>query len=428
MIQKRFVAKITSLGELDLSFWQNHLNKLLDYMEERGYCNDYRKKVYFHARRIAVLSQDICWNSYKDIWEWYSSHTHGERYLHDVRAILGILAEYHLYGTMPNNRATQNPLCPRENAYSKLVLEYKQMVDFAYEAERRRGLKPNTLKCTKTKASSFLYSLQSRGAERLEKVTEADVLAYFYENGRHLRGRSTASRISLFFRTCASLNPKECHRIGIYIPKFHSSRKTIQYLTKDESDRFRDALGNAANGLSCKERAIGSLVFYTGMRGSDISNLTLRAVDLRHRTIQFEQEKTGTPVILPLSTVVGNAIYDYCVLERSNTANNEFLFLCESAPHSRLGKGGIEWAVTKVMNAAGIRQNEGDRKGGHIFRHRAASTMAENNIPSPVISATLGHSSPKSLDAYLYADMEHLKECALGLDKYPLAEEVISLV
>ena len=126
-----------------------------------------------------MLSQTISWDSYEDIWKWCLSHDYGERYLHDIRAIIGILEEFHIYGIMPNNRTTQNPLCPRENAYSKLVPEYKQMVDFAYEAEKRRGRKPDTLKCTKSKASSFLYSLQSRGADRLKKVTETDVLAYF---------------------------------------------------------------------------------------------------------------------------------------------------------------------------------------------------------------------------------------------------------
>ena len=79
------------------------------------------------------------------------------------------------------------------------------------------------------------------------------------------------------------------------------------------------------------------------------------------------------------------------------------------------------------MMAAGIRQEEGDRKGGHIFRHHAASTMAAGNIPSPVISATLGHSSPKSLDAYLYADMEHIRECSISLKKYTVSKEVFSL-
>ena len=50
--------------------------------------------------------------------------------------------------------------------------------------------------------------------------------------------------------------------------------------------------------------------------------------------------------------------------------------------------------------------------------------MAENNIPAPVISAALGHSSPKSLDAYLSADITRLRECALGLEKYSIPKEV----
>ncbi len=426
MIQKKLDTKITSLGELDLSFWQEHLDDLLGYMKDHGYCNDYRKKVYFHTRRITSLSQEVRWDSYEEVFYWYSAQAHGKRYLHDVRAILGILLEYHIYGIMPNNRMTQNPLCPRENSYSKLVPEYKMLIDYVGEDEKRRGLKSSTCKCTKTKASSFLYWLQQRGADQLDKIKEEDVLAFFYEDGKHLRGQSTASRLSLFFRTCAPVNPTECKRIEMFIPKFHSNRKMIQYLTPDESNKFRDALHDKDNRLSYKERAIGSLIFYTGIRGSDVSGLTLNSLNLKHKTISFTQEKTGNPVILPLCTVVGNAIYDYCVEERPNT-NNVYLFLSDDAPFHRLGKGGIEWAVIKVMAAAGIRQNKEDRKGGHIFRHRAASIMAANNIPSPVISATLGHSSPKSLDAYLYADMTHLKGCALSLAEYPMAKEVIWL-
>lgn len=425
-VQKKLESRIKSIGKLDLSFWQDHLDELLEYMKEHGYGDDYRKKVYFLTRHIIVLSTDHKWDSYEDIWEWFSDQSFHDGYLRDVIAILGILYEFHSSGIMPNNRQTQNPLCPRKNSYSKLVPAYKELVDYVSEDEKRRGLKPSTYKCTKTKVSSFLLSLQERGADCLSKVTEEDVLAFFYKDGKYLRGQSTASRISLFFRTCSPVDPDECKRIEMYVPKFHSSRKTIQYLTSEESSKFRDALNDSENGLSYKERAIGSVIFYTGMRGSDVSGLTIDSVDLKHRTISFEQVKTGNPVVLPLSTVVGNAIYDYCTNERSRIESRH-LFLCDLAPYNKLGKGGIEWAVSKVMAAAGIRQEKGDRKGGHIFRHRAASTMAAGNIPSPVISATLGHSSPKSLDAYLYADMDHIRECSLSLAKFPMSKEVISL-
>lgn len=331
-IQKKLESRIRSLGNLDLSFWQDHLYELLEYMKNHGYSDDYRKKIYFHTRRLIVLSGTHKWDSYEDIWAWFSNQSFHEGYLKDVIAILGILDEFHSSGIMPNNRLTQNPLCPRKNSYSELVPEYKSLVDYAIEDEKRRGLKPATYKRTRTGVSSFLLSLQEWGADRLSKVTEEDVLAFFYKDGVYLRGRSTASRISLFFRTCAPMNPEECRQIGMYVPKFHLTRKTIQYLTPDESDKFRNALNDNENDLSCKERAIGSVIFYTGMRGSDVSGLTLNSVDLKRRTISFEQVKTGNPVVLPLSTMVGNAIYDYCVNERPHT-DNQYLFLCDDAPY-----------------------------------------------------------------------------------------------
>lgn len=105
-------------------------------------------------------------------------------------------------------------------------------------------------------------------------------------------------------------------------------------------------------------------------------------------------------------------------------SDSPYLFLGDQAPYHPMKPGSMGWIVTKIMDRANIRQNQGDRRGTHIFRHRAATVMAENNIPAPVISATLGHTSLKSLDAYLSADIVHLRECALDIGKYPMAEEV----
>lgn len=83
--------------------------------------------------------------------------------------------------------------------------------------------------------------------------------------------------------------------------------------------------------------------------------------------------------------------------------------------------------MAKACRLAGIRQEPGDRKGTHIFRHNLASAMLENGVPQPVITQTLGHTAPDSLEPYLRADFVHLKECALSIEAFPLAEEVFSL-
>jgi hypothetical protein len=47
-------------------------------------------------------------------------------------------------------------------------------------------------------------------------------------------------------------------------------------------------------------------------------------------------------------------------------------------------------------------------------------------VPQPVISRTLGHTSPNSLEPYLSADFPHLKDCALSIARWPVLEEVLS--
>ena len=416
-----------SIGALDLTYLQTHLNVLLSHMEEHGYSEDYRRKTKFIASRIIVLSRTVAWDSYEDIWKWYQGNDHQNRYLYDVRRILGLLANFHIHGLFPSNGEVQNPLCLRPSAYSNLNHEFKTLVDYGCQIEENRGLKQQTIYKKRSEISLLFYSLQIAGEDSLSKITECSVASFFYKDGRYLRGHSTASSITAFLKDTMEYAPDDCRRILSYVPKIRKTRNNIQYLTESESDAFCKALEDERNGLSYKYRAIGTLLYYTGMRCSDICGLTLDSVDLHRSVIHFIQQKTGHPVEIPLSAVVGNALVDYCAHERPAT-DSPYLFVTDCAPHRRLIKGAVQWAVVKVMEAASIRQDEGDRKGGHIFRHRAVSRMAEKNVPTPVISAIVGHTSPKSLDSYLYADMNHIRECSLGLEKYPMAEEVFSYV
>lgn len=123
---------------------------------------------------------------------------------------------------------------------------------------------------------------------------------------------------------------------------------------------------------------------------------------------------------------MGNAIYDYLESERPDTGCPR-LFLTETHPFSPLSTQGIANIVIKICRIAGVRQNPGDRKGTHIFRHNLASSMLENGVPQPVITQTLGHTAPDSLEPYLRADFVHLKECALSVEQFPLAKEVLSI-
>lgn len=414
-----------SLGKLNLYGLKDRLPELQKYMEEHQYSADYTKRVIVKAERIIVQSGHVVWDSYQDVIDWYDSQDYSPGFLGEIHTIIRLISAFHLYNIFPNNREKQHPLWPRKNNYRQLIPEYKEIVDYGCEAQMNRGLKESSVTRAKSEATAFFYSMQNRGITSLEQISEAAVLDFFH-TGTSEKHRTKIPGLSLFMRDCIPLSPVEFRRIDSLLPITHTFRKTIQYLKVEESRAVQHALEDMDNDLSLKQRAIGTILFYNGMRSSDVANLKLESVDLKHQLISFTQVKTGVAVTLPLLPVVGNAIYDYCTMERPES-DSPYLFLGDSAPYHPMKAGSLWWVVTKILDRANIRQNPGDRRGTHIFRHRAATVMAENNVPAPVISATLGHTSPKSLDAYLSADITHLRECALDLGKYTMAEEVFNL-
>ena len=210
------------------------------------------------------------------------------------------------------------------------------------------------------------------------------------------------------------------------LPLLREIRKNIQYLTKEEVQEIRDTIDSSSSRLSKRDRAIGMLLLNTGIRGCDIAALEMNSINWTAEKIWIVQQKTEIPLELPLMPIVGNAIYDYVTTERPDS-DRSFLFLSETRPFTPLASRSIGSIVAKILRMVGIRQDKGARKGTHIFRHYIASFLMGNGIPQPIISRTLGHTSPDSLEPYLRADFVHLKECALSIEKFSVAEDVFTL-
>ena len=50
--------------------------------------------------------------------------------------------------------------------------------------------------------------------------------------------------------------------------------------------------------------------------------------------------------------------------------------------------------------------------------------MLEQGVQRPIISRTLGHADPDSLETYLHTDFSHLSEVVLGIEEFPVSQEV----
>ena len=306
-----------------------------------------------------------------------------------------------------------------------LTDEFKQVIDSYCAAEKQRGKKGSTIYCESHSGSSFLHAMQQIGIGTLEEITEEAVLSVFVSgDGVLLRSCTYKKNVAAVFKACANERPDIFNRILAFLPELRETRKNIQYLKPDEITKVKQALRNMESGLSLRDRAVGMLALYAGLRCCDIAGLTENDIDWKNETIRIKQQKTEAPLELPLSIIVGNAIHDYLKYERP--ANDcMYVFISEHRPHTRLKDRSIGNISNKIMKAANIRQNTGERRGFHIFRHRVATELLGSGTPQPIVSRILGHTSPDSLEAYLSADFRHLKECELGIERFPVPEGVL---
>jgi hypothetical protein len=387
-------------------------------METESYSKQYIQYIEKDILWIINESSHYAWRSYDDIYQTYVDKWSNKTTLNHKKRRLLVIERFDLESKMPNGLKH----APKSSAYDSLSAEFKDFID-TYRNLEGLGYSKKYLKNTSYMVCSFLLDLQNKGVNSFKSVTEESVLDVFSSDGKICRSYNFKYTVEFAFKTCLPFyGDGICSRMLSYLPALPHVKKNVQYLTKEEMWRIKSVL-EKDNTLSLQNKAICLLALYTGMRSSDICSLTFKSIDWDNDLIRIKQQKTDAALVLPLRAVVGNAIFDYITKERPKSSADT-IFLTVNAPYRRLHSSNLNAICVSIMGKAGIRQNPGDRKGMHLFRHYLATSLLGYGVEQPIISSTLGHQSPSSLAPYLSADFTHLKECALNIERFPVRKEV----
>lgn len=407
---------------MDLKKLCNNHADLIQHMQKDGYSVDYVSRLKAEINWLIKSNETKQIQTYEGACYIRVNNTKSSGMQRWYRLAYGILKRFDIYNEYPDRRRKE-PLIKR-GAYPQLNATFKEVIDLYKEADRKRGLNKHTIYGNASGGSCFLLAMQNHGRLILEDITEEDAMSFFTDkNGIAALSSTYKKEIAAVFKANLGAFNEPAKRILAYLPVIRPKRKNVQYLTPEEVDVVHEMLNDKDNGLSLRDRAIGLLLFFTGIRGCDIAKMELSDIDWNNEEIHLTQQKTENDLVLPLTATIGNAIYDYITSERPNSTDTH-IFLSEMKPYDPL-KAKAMWHISsKVYEAAAIRQNSGDRRGTHLFRYNLATSFAGKGIARPVISNTLGHADPNSLDYYLFADMTHLRECALSITDFPVSEEV----
>ena len=408
---------------MDAQNLQENYPRLLSYMKENGYSTFYVRRFESVIKHILLEVKLHGWSTYEDVYHAWVKKYKSESTLTDKRKIIGIIKRFDLENIFPNSITRTNFL--KTSSYELLPEEYKKVIDTYRKVAKQSGKKEDTVYAESNNATTFLLSLHQKGMDLFEKVTSHGVLEFFFKDGLFIRGYSYKKNISTVLKTCVPFFPENtCDRILSFLPALRDKRRNIQYLTGEEIAGIKAVLTGDRSSLSFRNKAIGLLALYLGLRCCDIAGLELADIDWTNDLLHIRQQKTGVPLQLPLKAIIGNAIYDYLMQERPDIQCKK-LFISMNHPMSKLQGSSMYHVAKKIMEAANIRANLGDRQGFHLFRHHLAITLLENEVSQPVISTIMGHLSPASVEPYLNADFQHLKGCALSIGCFPLRKEVL---
>ena len=302
------------------------------------------------------------------------------------------------------------------NAYHKLSRQYQELVDNCIIIGRNNRKSNSTLNAEAGSLATFLCYLQNCKIFTIKQLNEKVIGEYLvYANV----GIPILKRIGKILECYyESINDVDGLSICKLFPDNGNRNKAFLGLTKEEEEKLEGFLLDDNSPISKRDRAVGRLFYYTGIRSSECRLFKKEDIDWVKKCITIHQIKTNKEIILPLRPVVGNAILDYLQNERPNV-KSDLVFISDR----KQANSGLEInpyrIVEEIYKKCGIRNGKA-RKGAHILRHDLASRMSDSGSDLFVIQSTLGHSRADTTAQYITTSINQLRLCALSIERFPI--------
>ena len=158
--------------------------------------------------------------------------------------------------------------------------------------------------------------------------------------------------------------------------------------------------GNDFNGL--RNRLILEMFYSTGMRLSELMNLTISQINNYANTIKVLGKRNKERVI-PFTLSLKNLIAEYLMEKEKSGLDNEYLFVTEK--NERIYEKLIYRIVKHYLSAA----TTANKKSPHVLRHTFATHMLNNGADLNAIKELLGHANLSATQVYTHNSFEKLK-------------------
>ena len=191
--------------------------------------------------------------------------------------------------------------------------------------------------------------------------------------------------------------------VKIISPK--SNKRLPEFVGKDNMESlFKDVEFNEGF-VGQRDKLIIEMLYFTGMRLSELINLKDIDIDLYNQQIKV-LGKRNKERFIPFSLVLQNSIENYLKIRKKdiNQVEQNHYFLV-----TQKGKKVYEKLVYRTVNSYLGKVSTLRKKSPHVLRHTFATHMLNNGADLNAIKELLGHANLAATQIYTHNTIDQLK-------------------
>ena len=271
------------------------------------------------------------------------------------------------------------------------------------------GLSANTRQAYERDLRLFCKTLGFKNSDALVNVSREQITGYMTQLKEKGLAAATIARklaaIKAFYRFMTAegymdANPAEVVEAGtkgIKLPRVLSEEEVVRLLNQPDittAEGFRD-------------RTMLEVLYATGMRVSELINLTLERVDLNMKYI-IAFGKGSKERIVPLGSVAAEFLQQYLEKVRpklTHTGRNTNIVFLAFGGHELTRQ-----RFWQIIRAYGRKANINKALTPHILRHSFATHLLDNGADLRSVQELLGHSDISTTQIYTHLTNKRLRD------------------
>ena len=286
-------------------------------------------------------------------------------------------------------------------------LSKKYLQDFKLYIEVEKNFSKETIRAYHSDVLSFLVWLNDKNIKDVNYNLIREYLLYIkqFNYTKTTTARKIAS-LRTFYRFLYREQVIENNpAVGVHAPK--RGKPLPEFLTETEMEKVLNTI-NMDSPAGYRNRTIFELLYATGMRVSELSNLNFEALNLEENEIKVFGKGSKERIVLVSERAKKylNAYIKtvrYLIFKEEPKASSP-VFINKTG--FRLQPQSVRSAIKDVMQHIELQKHVSP----HVFRHSFATQLLENGADLRVVQELLGHSSISNTQIYTHVSTERLRQ------------------